>query len=213
MGISLVTYAGQTVTPQDDALLYEAAITGSGMIYGGAVTVKNANTLHVDAGHGVICGRKFTIEETDISIPLTASGTLNGRLYIHMDLSDADEPISLLSETAASLTPVVQNTDININNGVYEINIATFTVDTATIADLVDVRPFVLGNKKLPAKTLTAGSTTLVFSDPSITTDSTILPRVNKWGVSPTDITVLNGSATLTFKVQQQPVDVYLIVR
>lgn len=213
MGINLVTFAGSTVTPQDDALLYEAAITGSGMIYGGAVTVKNANTLHVDAGHGVICGRKFTIEETDISISLTASGTLNGRLYIHLDLSDVDEPISLLSETAASLTPVVQDTDININNGVYEINIATFTVDTATIADLVDVRPFVLGNKKLPAKTLAAGSTTLVFSDPSITTDSTILPRVSKWGVSPTNITVVNGSATLTFKVQQQPVDVYLIVR
>lgn len=143
MGISLVTYAGQTVTPQDDALVYEAALNGSGMIYGGEVTIKSANTLHVGAGHGALCGRKFTIEETDIPISLTASGSLEGRLYIHMDLSDADEPISLLNETAASLTPVIQDNNVNIINGVYEINLCTFTVDTASISDLVDVRRFI----------------------------------------------------------------------
>lgn len=143
MGISLVTYAGQTVTPQDDALVYEAALNGSGMIYGGEVTIKNANTLHVGTGHGALCGRKFTIEETDIPIALTASGSLLGRLYIHMDLADADEPISILNETAASLTPVIQDANVNIINGVYEINLCTFTVDTATISDLVDVRRFI----------------------------------------------------------------------
>lgn len=143
MGISLVTYAGQTVTPQDDALVYEAALNGSGMIYGGEVTIKSANTLHVGAGHGALCGRKFTIEETDIPISLTASGSLEGRLYIHMDLSDADEPISLLNETAASLTPVIQDNNVNIINGVYEINLCTFMVDTSSISDLVDVRRFI----------------------------------------------------------------------
>lgn len=143
MGISLVTYAGQTVTPQDDALVYEAALNGSGMIYGGEVTIKSANTLHVGAGHGALCGRKFTIEETDVPIALTASGSLEGRLYIHMDLADADEPISLLDETAASLTPVIQDENVNIINGVYEINLCTFTVDTASISDLVDTRRFI----------------------------------------------------------------------
>lgn len=141
MGISLVTYAAQTVTPQDDALIYESALSSSGIIYGGTVTIKNANTLHVNAAHGALCGRKFTILETDIPVSLTASGTLNGRLYIHMDLSDADEPISLLVETASSLSPVIQEDNININNGVYEINIATFTVDTATIDNLENVAP------------------------------------------------------------------------
>lgn len=143
MGISLVTYAGQTVTPQDDALIYETALLSSGMIYGGVVTIKSANTLHVGAGHGALCGRKFTIEETDIPISLTASGSLLGRLYIHMDLSDADEPISILNETAASLTPVIQDANVNIINGVYEINIATFDVDTSTISNLVNVAPVI----------------------------------------------------------------------
>ena len=143
MGINLVTYAAQTVTPQDDALIYEKALQESGMIYGGAVTIKNANVLHVAEGHGALCGRKFTIEETDVAVPLTASGSLLGRLYIHMDLADSGEPISFQVETANSLTPVVQQSDVNINNGVYEINIATFTVDTSTISNLVNVAPFI----------------------------------------------------------------------
>ena len=141
MGISLVTFAGSTVTPQDDALIYETALTGSGLIYGGAVTIKNANTLHVATAHGALCGRKFTIEETDIAVSLTPSGSLLGRVYIHMDLPDTDEPIQLLIETAETLTPVVQDADVNITNGVYEINLATFTVDTSTLDNLVNEAP------------------------------------------------------------------------
>lgn len=143
MAINLVTYAAKTVTPQDDALIYENALIGSGMIYGGEVTIGSANVLHVAAGHGALCGRKFTIEATDIPISLTPSGSLLGRVYIHMDLSDTDEPISFQVETASSLTPVIQQTDVNINNGVYEINLATFDVDTATISNLVNVAPVI----------------------------------------------------------------------
>ena len=143
MGINLVTYAAKTVTPQDDALIYEKALLESGMIYGGNVTIKSANVLHVAEGHGALCGRKFTIEETDIAVPLTASGSLLGRLYIHMDLADSGEPISFQVQTANSLTPVVQQSDVNINNGIYEINIATFTIDTSTISNLVNVAPFI----------------------------------------------------------------------
>lgn len=143
MGIKLVTFAAQTVTPQDDALIYETALQESGMIYGGAVTIKNANVLHVDAGHGALCGRKFTIEATDVPVPLTASGSLQGRIYIHMDLSDTGEPISFQVETANSLTPVIQQADVNINSGIYEINLATFIVDTSTISNLVNVAPFI----------------------------------------------------------------------
>ena len=143
MGINLVTFAASTVTPQDDALIYETALVSSGLIYGGNVTIKSANVLHVAAGHGALCGRKFTIEATDIPVALTPSGTLRGRVYIHMDLSDVDEPISFMTETAASLTPCIQDSDININNGVYEINLATFDVDTSTISNLEDVAPVI----------------------------------------------------------------------
>lgn len=147
MGINLVTFYNSTVTPQDDALIYENALPGSGMIYGGNCTIKNANTIHITAGHGALCGRKFTIEETDVPVILTSSGTLNGRLYIHMDLSDTENPISLEVERAATLTPVIQQSNVNINDGVYEINLATFTISTSTISNLVYVAPFIKSNE------------------------------------------------------------------
>ncbi len=143
MAINLVTFAASTVTPQDDALIYETALVSSGLIYGGTVTIKSANVLHVAAGHGALCGRKFTIEAMDVPVSLTASGTELGRIYIHMDLSDIDEPISIQVETGQSLTPVQQDADVNINNGVYEINLATFDVDTSTISNLDDVAPVI----------------------------------------------------------------------
>ena len=143
MGINLVTFYNSTVTPQDDALIYENALPGSGMIYGGNVTIKNANTLQVTAGHGALCGRKFTIEETDVPVQLTSSGTLNGRLYIHMDLSNVDEPITLEVERASTLTPPVQQSNVNITDGIYEIDLATFQISTSTISNLVYVAPFI----------------------------------------------------------------------
>lgn len=143
MGINLVTFYNSTVTPQDDALVYENALPGSGMIYGGNITINNANTLHVTAGHGALCGRKFTIEETDVPVQLTSSGTLNGRLYIHMDLSNVDEPITLAVERASTLTPPVQQSNVNITDGIYEIDLATFQISTSTISNLDYVAPFI----------------------------------------------------------------------
>lgn len=144
--ISLVTASGRTVTPKDDGIIYEVFSPGNGIIYGGAVTIKDSSTLHITAGHGIVCGRKFTIDDSDIPVALSGSGSLLGRLYIHLDLADAADPITLLVETGASLTPVVQDADVNINNGVYEINIATFDVDTTTISNLVDVAPYLNTN-------------------------------------------------------------------
>lgn len=146
--ISLVTASGRTVTPKDDGIIYEVFSPGNGIIYGGAVTIKDSSTLHITAGHGIVCGRKFTIDDSDIPVALSGSGSLLGRLYIHLDLADAADPITLLVETGATLTPVVQDADVNINNGVYEINIATFDVDTSTISNLVnlDVTVAPMGN-------------------------------------------------------------------
>lgn len=144
--ISLVTASGRTVTPKDDGIIYEVFSPGNGIIYGGAVTIKDSSTLHITAGHGIVCGRKFTIDDSDIPVALSGSGSLLGRLYIHLDLADAADPITLLVETGESLTPVVQDADVNINNGVYENNIATFDVDTVTISNLVDVAPYLNTN-------------------------------------------------------------------
>lgn len=141
--INLVTYSGSMVSPLDDAIVYETAIAESGIIYGGNLTIKNVNTIHINAGHGIVCGRKFTITDSDISVQLTSGAQELGRIYLHLDLANTTEPIQILTEIGATLTPVIQQTDVNINNGIYEINLATFNIDSMTIADLVEVFPTV----------------------------------------------------------------------
>lgn len=141
--INLVTYSGSMVSPLDDAIVYETAIAESGIIYGGNLTIKNVNTIHINAGHGIVCGRKFTITDSDISVQLTSGAQELGRIYLHLDLANTTEPIQILTEIGATLTPVIQQTDVNINNGIYEINLATFNIDSMTITDLVEVFPTV----------------------------------------------------------------------
>lgn len=147
--IKLITFADSEVTATDDAYVYESAIGEGGIINGCEVTIKNASELHINGGNGVLCGRKFTVYDSDIPVTLSSSGTLLGRLYIHMDLSNASTPIQLMIETGASLTPVQQDADVNATNGVYEINLSTFNVDTSTISDLVDVSPKVYTHEVL----------------------------------------------------------------
>lgn len=137
--INLVTWSGSTVTPIDDAIIYERFQANSGIIDGCEVTIKDSATLHINSGHGIICGRKFTVTDSDIPVELSSSGTLLGRLYVHMDLSSISAPIELLIETGASLTAEQQDSDVNVNSGVWDVNLATFTVDTVTIDDLATI--------------------------------------------------------------------------
>lgn len=56
--------------------------------------------------------------------------------------------------------------------------------------------------------TLAIGSTSLVLSDASITTSSTIDVFVDVWGVSPETVVVATGSVTLTFEAQESALGV-----
>lgn len=143
--IRLVTFSGETVTPVDDALVYQTAISDSGIIYGATVTLSGTNTLHVAAGYGIASGRFFEIFDADIIVPLSSSGTLNGQLYVHMDLSSSLSPIDILYETASTLTPMQQDSNVNITNGIYEIQLATFKISTTTISGLAYTAPIVSG--------------------------------------------------------------------
>ena len=206
--ISLVTASGRTVTPKDDGIIYEVFSPGNGIIYGGAVTIKDSSTLHITAGHGIVCGRKFTIDDSDIPVALSGSGSLLGRLYIHLDLADTADPITLLVETGASLTPEVHDADVNINNGVYDINIATFDVDTVTISNLATIAPIVKSITDLLTGTITAGNTSLTLTDDRIRSDSIIDIYFENKVLAPTDVTVTNGSITIEISAQDSDTNV-----
>ena len=124
--ITLKTYKGGNVTPQDDAIIYETAIPGSGIFKGCEVTYARGNVLHISQGFGMIRGRFFEVYETEIDVRLADVGeTLQGRVYIYLDLSNADEPIKILAQAAAELPPLDADVNINYNNSSYDLELAT----------------------------------------------------------------------------------------
>ena len=140
--IILKTYKGGNVTPQDDAIIYETAIPGSGIFKGCVVTYARGNVLHISQGFGMIRGRFFEVYETEIDVRLADVGeTLDGRVYIHLDLSNADEPIRILAQTAQELPPLDADVNINYNNSSYDLELAVFTVSSAGLSNLTKVFP------------------------------------------------------------------------
>lgn len=207
MSIQLVTYNDKTVTPQDDALVYDAALRKSGMMYGADITIQSSTSLHISSGHGVIAGRKFTIDAENINVSLAGSGTLKGRLYVHLDLSNIANPIQILSQIASTLTDPIQEVDANITNGIYEFNLCTFDVSTTSISNLVDVTP----RYKAQYKKLSAGNTTVTFDVP--TYGDNLIEFYTSTGVNYSSITENNGQVTLTFETQPTDVGVYCEIK
>lgn len=146
MSINLVTYANQTVTPTNDAIIYEKAIDQNGIFYGCNVTV-TSNNVNITGGYGIICGREFTIQSESIAVTLAPSGTLLGRLYVRLDLADADAPIQLLTATGNSLPALEQDADVNYTNGTWEMELATFTVGVSSLSDVVETYETITGTK------------------------------------------------------------------
>lgn len=147
MSIQLVTYANQTVTPTNDAIIYENAIDQNGIFHGCTVTV-SGNSVNITGGYGIICGREFVIQGESIAVTLAPSGTLDGRLYVRLDLADADAPIQLLTATGNTLPPLEQDDDVNYTNGAYEMELATFTVGVSSLSDVVETFQTIIGQKE-----------------------------------------------------------------
>lgn len=144
--IVLKTYAAGennqgSVTPQNDALIYQCAVPMNGLFSGGAVTLASANVLHVAAGFGIIGGRFFEILESDIAVQLSSSGTLLGRLYIHLSLTNADEPIEIVPYTGASLPALSGDPTLNITNGDFDMELCQFEINELTISNIVNTYP------------------------------------------------------------------------
>lgn len=137
MGINLLTFNQATIAPKDDALIQQYALGQDGFFYGGTPTYTGGNTIHFQSGEGMMCGREFVLEDTDVSAALPASGTLLGQVYIHVDLSNVDNPIELICETAETLTELTKDENLNVNNGTYDLQLCTFTANVSNITDLV----------------------------------------------------------------------------
>lgn len=170
MSINIITYANQTVSPTNDAIIYEKAVK-SGIFYGCNVTV-SGNSVNVAGGYGIVCGREFTIENESITVTLAGSGTLLGRVYVRLDLSNPSTPIQLLTATGSTLPALTQEDDANYTNGVYEMELATFTVGVSELYDVAET--FNQITPSVQTGQITAGNISPVTVPASSTADAVV---------------------------------------
>ena len=143
--ISLSTFHGHNLTDQDHALFMQTVTSQSGLFYGCEVTLKDENTLHVSTGEGIACGRIFRIMDMDYPVELSASGDLLGRLYVHIDTALDDTPAQLMDVQGSTLPALIQEDDMNQSTGVYEIELATFSINELGISNLEFTAPKATG--------------------------------------------------------------------
>lgn len=136
--ITMKRIDGAMVTPKDDACLYERAIGASGMMYGADISYLGASQVHIRAGKGIYKGRDFDIAEQTINVQLSDTGEKKGRIYIHIDLSNAEKPIDILSIAANTLPPLVESDNFNETMGTGEMELATYTAGEVSVTNLTE---------------------------------------------------------------------------
>ena len=140
--VTLHTIDGGTVNAINDALLYDFIIGQNGIATGATVTSEGALLLHIDSGWGVIKGRIFSIEAETVSATPSASGTVKGRLILQIDITNTTNPITFVTQAAATL-PALQQEDINGNGTIFQLPIATYDVNEVAVSNLQMIAPSV----------------------------------------------------------------------
>lgn len=137
--ITLKQFTGQTITPTDDAALYDFfSSKQSGIIDGCQVTSLGDNRLQVSAGRGIIRGRSFVVEQEEIRAQLGTAENQKGRLSIKIDLGNTGTPISFVTAAGETLDNPIQQ-DINHGGSVFELPLAEYTVGATQITNLKNV--------------------------------------------------------------------------
>ena len=140
--VTLHTIDGGTVNAINNALLYDFIIGQNGIATGATVTSEGALLLHIDSGWGVIKGRIFSIEAETVSATPSTTGTVKGRLILQIDITNTTNPITFVTQAAATL-PALQQEDINGNGTIFQLPIATYDVNEVAVSNLQMVAPVV----------------------------------------------------------------------
>lgn len=146
MSVTNKRWDGQTITPKHDSIQFDNG--QNGIIHGCEITHLGSNILRIAEGYMIICGRLIEVDQTDINCEVSSSGTLNGQMIIRLNLG-AVQSIEILTEAAGELTELTQDADANYDNGIYEIQLATYNVNETTISNLEVTAPTIdkLGDK------------------------------------------------------------------
>lgn len=136
MGIVLNRFNERQITPIKDVILFEKIFPTNGIIQGCALTHLGSNQVSIATGTGIIKGRDFTVTAETLLVQLASAGTMPGRIYIRYNLSDTVTPARILSVCASSLPALIQDSNFNIANGIWEEELATYSATTTAISGL-----------------------------------------------------------------------------
>lgn len=142
--ITVYQNKGSTVTPLADARLYQL-LSGStvGVVLGCEITSLGANQIRVGAGWILILGRCIEIAEETILATTSTSGQVDGRLVLHLDVSNNEAPGTWVTQAQTPL-PALTQEDINDSGTIYEMEMATYKVDQLQVTELQTAFPTVM---------------------------------------------------------------------
>ena len=150
MGIKMNTYTGNQMTAEYDGIIQHRAIPESGILYGCEISYMGSNQVHIEKGYIMIMGRFCTVTEETLKVAMSSSSTeIPGRLYIHADLSDAQNPVKFMSVASNPLPVLVKDENFNYTNGVYDLELATYTAGMTTIKNLVSTCSEIVGGTSM----------------------------------------------------------------
>lgn len=209
-----IRHAGRNVTIKDDAILQEKIFPAFCLFKECTCSMAAQNKIAISATRGICCGNDFAIDLTEQTVPLSGSGTVQGRVVIVMDLS-ATEPFSIRAETTAGEFPeLVQDISPNLTNGIYEEVLCTYEANETEISNIQMVAS-VMEHKLVTvlSGTLAVGETSISFTSKAITEDSLVEVFVNLSGVAEPEKNFDAETSTLTLIFEAQEEDMGVKVR
>lgn len=132
MAVTLLTFSGQNILPEYDA---EARKGMTGFTTMPAVTLSGSNLIHLTECYGMIAGYQFQITAMDVTVSLPSSGTIEGRLYLHLDTTNAQTPLQIIAGPPPTYV---------YGNGVYDMELARFAIAPSGVGTPQIVAPMAL---------------------------------------------------------------------
>lgn len=133
MSLKLIRWENETVTPAHDSMQWDDGRIG--ILNGCNITHIGTNLLRISAGYIVVLGRLIEVTQTDVNCQVSSSGSVDGQMVLRIDLSSST-PLEIVTEASASLTPLTQDENFNFDNGIYEIQLATYEINETTLSNL-----------------------------------------------------------------------------
>ena len=136
MGVNLMTVSSGVVSAENDAAIQNFFAGGrSGILSGVIISALSGNSVKVSNGYLLIMGRLAEVEETVVSAALVSENTAPGKIWLEINLGDAENPASIRSAAGKSLPELVQE-DLSAGGSIYQMELAAYTAGTTAVSGL-----------------------------------------------------------------------------